>query len=120
MLLFATIATAQDDSRRARPAPRPAPRWPDGTINLGAPPGQTGMWDGGEPLVTTIPNNYEKASAVARALVSFISTRSRSSRGPEPCSTPRHARFLADEPYTRCKPSPAARARFKPPTASNC
>ena len=42
---------------RARPA-APAPRWPDGTINLGAPPGQTGKWEGANVLATD-PNHYE-------------------------------------------------------------
>jgi hypothetical protein len=105
VLLFATIATAQDKSSRARPAPR----WPDGTINLGAPAGDTGKWEGGEPLVTD-PNNYEAQlgrrlrpgrihikdvplQPWARALVAL-----------------RNARFLADEPYTRCKPSPGPRS----------
>jgi len=99
-------AFAQDAGNR--PA-RSAPRWPDGTINLGAPPGETGAWDGAEPL-TTIPENYETVTGRrerpglvhidqvpmhdwARAIVRV-----------------RHERFLADEPYTRCKPSPAARA----------
>jgi hypothetical protein len=94
--------------RGGRPA-RPVPRWPDGTINLGAPPGETGKWDGIEPLATD-PNNYEARigralrpgrlhiddvplQPWARALVKI-----------------RHDRFLADEPYTRCKPSPGPRS----------
>ena len=109
VLLFATLATAQDESRRARTPARPAPRWPDGTINLGAPAGDTGKWEGGEPLVTD-PNNYEAQlgrrlrpgrihindvplQPWARAMVAL-----------------RNARFLADEPYTRCKPSPGPRS----------
>jgi hypothetical protein len=57
VLLLPGAAIAQGrGGAAARPA-APTPRWPDGTINLGAPPGQTGMWVGGEPL-TTIPNNY--------------------------------------------------------------
>ena len=99
-------AFAQDAGNRPV---RSAPRWPDDTINLGAPPGETGTWDGAEPL-TTIPENYETVTGRrerpglvhidqvpmhdwARAIVRL-----------------RHGRFLADEPYTRCKPSPAARA----------
>src|SRR5678816_2765430 len=105
-LLFATQAAAQDESARRA---RPAPRWPDGTINLGAPPGESGKWEGAEPLATD-PNNYEAQlgrrlrpgrihindvplQPWARALVEM-----------------RHARFLADEPYTRCKPSPGPRS----------
>lgn len=104
-VLCGSLTTAQ---RGARPA-RPSPRWPDGTINLGAPPGETGKWDGIEPLATD-PNNYEARigralrpgrlhiddvplQPWARALVKM-----------------RHDRFLADEPYTRCKPSPGPRS----------
>ncbi len=106
LLLFAATAAAQDES--GRPA-RPAPRWPDGTINFGAPPGQTGKWEGQEPLATD-PNHYE----------------ARTGRGPRPARVHiddvplqpwaraivkmRHDRFLADEPYTRCKPSPGPRS----------
>ena len=94
LLLFAATAAAQDES--GRPA-RPAPRWPDGTINFGAPPGQTGKWEGQEPLATD-PNHYE----------------ARTGRGPRPARVHiddvplqpwaraivkmRHDRFLADEP----------------------
>jgi hypothetical protein len=77
-------------------------------MNLGAPPGQIGMWDGGEPL-TTIPSNYERPGGRPRpGLVHLdeipIQPWARA------LLDERHARFLADEPYTRCKPSPAARA----------
>ena len=104
-LVLATIATAQDKPAAARPAPR----WPDGTINFGAPAGELGKWEGGGPLVTD-PNNYEAKlgrrlrpgrihikdvplQPWARALVVL-----------------RNDRFLADEPYTRCKPSPGPRS----------
>ncbi|HVH29227.1 MAG TPA: hypothetical protein VM818_20875 [Vicinamibacterales bacterium] len=30
--------------RRAKEAAQPAPRWPDGRVNLGASPGETGIW----------------------------------------------------------------------------
>jgi len=106
ILPFATCASAQNQSARRA---GPAPRWPDGTINLGAPAGDTGKWEGGEPLVTD-PNNYEAQlgrrlrpgrihindvplQPWARAMVAL-----------------RNARFLADEPYTRCKPSPGPRS----------
>jgi len=105
-LLFAVAIDAQVSAPRPS---RPTPRWPDGTVNLGAPPGETGVWEGEEPLVTD-PLNYETVlgrrprpgrihiddvplQPWARALIKE-----------------RNARFLADEPYTRCKPSPAARS----------
>ena len=104
--VFAAAGAAQEGQGRK---PRPAPRWPDGTINLGAPIGEIGKWEGQEPLATD-PNHYEAQTGRrlrpgrihiddvplqpwARALVKM-----------------RHDRFLADEPYTRCKPSPGARA----------
>ena len=78
-------------------------------MNFGAPSGETGVWDGEEPLATD-PHNYETVlgrrprpgrihindiplQPWARALIEM-----------------RNARFLADEPYTRCKPSPGARS----------
>jgi len=105
-LLSVTPSAAQDGSARRA---GPAPRWPDGTINLGAPPGVDGKWEGAEPLATD-PDNYEAQlgrrlrpgrihindvplQPWARALVAL-----------------RHVRVLADEPYTRCKPSPGPRS----------
>ncbi|MET0212352.1 MAG: hypothetical protein ABW292_05095 [Vicinamibacterales bacterium] len=48
-LLMVIASFAQGDSRRSA---RPAPRWPDGTINLGAPLGEAGTWEGQEALAT--------------------------------------------------------------------
>jgi hypothetical protein len=106
LLLTAASATAQD--RAPVPRPAPAPRWPDGTINLGAAPGQTGMWDGGEPLVT-LPSNYEKVKGQPRPGL-IDAARVPMQPWARALVDERHARFLADEPYTRCKPSPAARS----------
>jgi len=108
VVVLCCAAAAMAQEKASKPA-RPAPRWPDGTVNLGAPPGETGSWDGEEPLATD-PHNYETVlgrrprpghiaiddvplQPWARALI-----------------IERNARFLADEPYTRCKPSPAARS----------
>ena len=101
---FAGASLAQE----TRPARRPAPRWLDGTINLGAPPGQTGMWDGGEPL-TTIPSNYEQVKGRPRPGLVHLD-QIPIQPWAKALLDARHERFLADEPYTRCKPSPAARA----------
>ena len=101
---FAAVSLAQE----TRPARRPAPRWLDGTINLGAPPGQVGMWDGGEPL-TTIPSNYEQVGGRPRPGLVHLD-QIPIQPWAKALLDARHERFLADEPYTRCKPSPAARA----------
>jgi hypothetical protein len=101
-LLYAADAIGQNTLKR------PAPRWPDGTINLGAPPGERGMWDGAEPLVTN-PKNYETRQGKPRPGRVDIS-RVPLQPWAQAVLDVRHARFLADEPYTRCKPSAAARA----------
>jgi len=107
IFLISAIIAAQEPPGR-RPV-RPTPRWPDGTVNFGAPLGDAGVWEGEEPLVTD-PLNYETVlgrrprtgrihindvpiQPWARALLAL-----------------RNERFLADEPYTRCKPSPGARS----------
>jgi hypothetical protein len=41
-VVFAAVAVAQQP---AKPAPLPAPRWPDGRVNLGSAPGQKGYWE---------------------------------------------------------------------------
>jgi len=115
-LLLTGAMTAQDQSPRpagrqprATKPPAPAPRWPDGTINLGAPPGQTGKWEGNEPLVTD-PDNYEnrlgRAERRGRVHINDVPMQA----WARALIKVRNERFLADEPYTRCKPSPAARA----------
>ena len=106
LLLLATTDAVQDEAGRR---PRPAPRWPDGTINLGAPPGATGKWEGAEPLVTD-PNNYEarlgRALRPGRVHIDDVPLQP----WARALFEMRHARFLADEPYTRCKPSPGPRS----------
>src|SRR5688572_11635324 len=107
MMIAATASGQGRGSGPRQPAP-PAPRWPDGTINLGAVPGQTGLWDGGEPLATN-PRNYETVAGRPRpGLVDLKEVPLQP--WAQAVLDERHARFLADEPYTRCKPSPAARS----------
>jgi len=93
----------------ARPA-GPAPRWPDGRLNLGAPPGEKGLWQGDGRLAIN-PNSYEPRSTLnapihitdvplqprARALVDY-----------------RHANVLRHEPPPRCKPSGGPRQLITP------
>jgi len=64
MLCAATASAQGPGGAPPRPAP-PAPRWPDGTINLGGVPGASGLWDGAEPLAT-IPKNYERIAGRPR------------------------------------------------------
>ncbi len=97
---------AQRGQGAAQTAAKPAPRWPDGRVDLNSPVGVKGLWGGGGRLVVN-PKSYDAdrgpQSALihindvplqpwARALVDY-----------------RHAQSLKDEPYTRCKPSPGPR-----------
>ena len=58
------VPPASGAARPARPAPppsKPTPRWPDGRVNLGALPGQSGIWAGDGRLVIN-PKSYEPNS----------------------------------------------------------
>ena len=46
LLAAPSLAQAQGGGR-ARPPSKPAPRWPDGRVNLGPPPGEKGHWNTG-------------------------------------------------------------------------
>jgi hypothetical protein len=105
-LLFALLGVVSpgQNARGNRP-PTPAPRWPDGRIDLNSPQGQPGLW-GGSGRLAVNPRSYEPRTTLnapihidnvplqpwARGLVDY-----------------RHSNFLKDEPYTRCKPSPGPR-----------
>ena len=103
LLTIAGTLSAQDAARNR--AVRPAPRWPDGRVDLNSPTGEKGLW-GGSGRLAVNPKSYEPRTTLnapihidkvplqdwARAMVDY-----------------RHVDFLKDEPYTRCKPSPGPR-----------
>jgi hypothetical protein len=110
LLLIVTLpAMAQRGGAPREPAP-PAPRWPDGRPNLGAIPGQKGLWQGDGRLAIN-PKSYEPRTTLnapihindvplqpwARALVDE-----------------RHAKVLQYEPHPRCKPSGGPRQFVTP------
>src|SRR5262252_5252023 len=64
-MVSAAMASAQGRGGGPPRPSAPAPRWSDGTINLGAPPGATGLWEGAEPLATN-PKNYESVGGKPR------------------------------------------------------
>jgi hypothetical protein len=117
LILFVTLlVTASAYGQRGRggapAAPAgPAPRWPDGHVNLNAPAGSPGLWTGNGGRLAINPNSYEPNTTLnapvhiddvpiqdwAKALTNF-----------------RHQNVLADEPHTRCKPSPGPRQFVTP------
>jgi len=104
-------AMGQQRGARADAPPMPTPRWPDGRVNLNSPPGQKGLWAGNGGRLAINPNSYEPNTTRnapihiddapiqewAKALTNF-----------------RHRNVLADEPHTRCKPSPGPREFVTP------
>ena len=117
LLLFSlSVQPAFAQRNNARPAaPRPAPRWPDGRINFGPVPGQTGLWNaqGGQLARPDSPSDFGLFQAPNLAGADdFILSKPKLSQIPfQPW-----ARALFDyrvrtrmEPYTRCKPSGGAR-----------
>jgi hypothetical protein len=116
LLLLAFLAALPLLAQRGRggaagePA-KPTPRWPDGHVDLNAPPGQPGLWVGNGGRLAVNPDSYEPNATRnapihiddvplqewARALTNF-----------------RHRNVLADEPHTRCKPSPGPRQFVTP------
>ena len=42
---FSIVPSAQRRGGGPPPPSKPTPRWPDGRVNLGPPPGETGIWN---------------------------------------------------------------------------
>jgi hypothetical protein len=102
---------AQSRGAGARAAPTPAPRWPDGRVNLGAPAGETGLWERrGEHLVVN-PRSYQAAATRnARVHIDQVPLQP----WARALTNERHASGLASEPYTRCKPAGGPRQFMSP------
>jgi hypothetical protein len=99
--------------RPARPAPppsKPTPRWPDGRVNLGALPGQAGIWAGDGRLVIN-PKSYEPNST-RNALIHIDNVPLQD--WARALTNARHAEFLRYEPHARCKPSGGPREFVTP------
>jgi hypothetical protein len=65
-LLAIVSVLAQNPQRGAAPAgpPRPTPHWPDGRVNLGAPPGEKGLWAPARIVQVSVnPNSVNRAGA---------------------------------------------------------
>jgi hypothetical protein len=89
-LLVAMLAGPLIGQQKAAPAPsEPAPRWPDGHVNLGSVPGKKGYWElrpglGGVPRADSVP-----FLPWARAVYNY-----------------RTATYSKDSPLVACKPAP--------------
>ena len=106
--LLSTLSFGQNRQQQAQPA-RPAPRWPDGRVNIGTFPGEKGHWirqgraqlaSNPESIIAAGPGGLGTNLSLtdvpfqpwARALYEY-----------------RQANFERDAPHSRCKPSPGPR-----------
>ena len=105
---------AQADQRRGGGPPRPsdpAPRWPDGRINLGAPKGETGLWERRNEHLVINPKSYQAdATKTARVHIDQVPLQP----WARELTNYRHSLALASEPYTRCKPAGGPRQFMSP------
>src|SRR5580704_15136272 len=88
-LLFSISGFAQEKLAQQKPAPEPAPRWPDGRVNLGSVPGKKGYWEvrpglGGTPRPDSVP-----FQPWAKAVYEH-----------------RSSTYSRDSPLVACKPAP--------------
>jgi hypothetical protein len=105
---FAEPSFAQGRGGGAGAKPQPTPRWPDGSVNWGAPVGQTGLWNvaGGifavpDPAPGQKPNLNE--ANAGKPLLSQVPFQ------PWTRAIYDYRQENELEPYTRCKPSGAFR-----------
>lgn len=102
---------AQNRRNTAPPVPSaPAPRYPDGRVNFGPPPGQTGIWLPGAAL------GIRNQLAVETGPNQFPGLKPRLSEVPfQPWARELYEyRRNGFEPHTRCKPSGGARQFLTP------
>ncbi|HLG59144.1 MAG TPA: hypothetical protein VI485_27625 [Vicinamibacterales bacterium] len=90
---------------------RPAPRWPDGRINLGPPAGETGLWERRNEHLVVNPQSYQaNATKTARVHIDQVPLQP----WAKELTNYRQGLSLASEPYTRCKPSGGPRQFMSP------
>jgi hypothetical protein len=110
-LLSSTTVFGQRGGGAPRPAPGPAPRWPDGRINLGAPLGETGVWERRNEHLVINPKSYQAdATKNARVHIDQVPLQP----WARALTNYRHELSLASEPYTRCKPAGGPRQFMSP------
>ena len=110
-LLSSTTVLAQRGGGAPRPAPAPTPRWPDGRINLGAPLGETGVWERRNEHLVINPKSYQAdATKTARVHIDKVPLQP----WARELTNYRHEIALASEPYTRCKPAGGPRQFMSP------
>ena len=113
-MLSAASLPAQNPQRGTAP-PRPAPRWPDGRLNLGAPPGEKGVWaPAGIVQISVNPNSVNRAGANTHLPNNIKIEDVPFQPWARALHEAREAAFESDEPHTRCKISGGPRQFITP------
>lgn len=102
---------AESSAPRAKAASQPAPRWPDGRIRLGAPPGKKGYW--GPASASTLVEDGVKVAINRDGLLENISDADRVAPflpWAKAVYEYRQRTLLKDDPVTRCLPPGGPRA----------
>jgi hypothetical protein len=112
LLAMAPALFAQNAGQRgaAQPPAGPAPRLPNGKVNLGAPLGEKGVWQGDGRLVIN-PDSYEPRSTL-NALVDIKNVPLQD--WARALVDERHKETLKFEPHARCKASGGPREFVTP------
>ena len=109
-LTASLVVAGQRGGGPPRPS-APAPRWPDGRINLGAPKGENGLWERRNEHLVINPKSYQAdATRSARIHIDQVPLQA----WARELTNYRHSLSLASEPYTRCKPAGGPRQFMSP------
>jgi len=110
-LVATTSLQSQGRGAGPRPASAPAPRHPDGRVNFGPPPGETGVWERRNEHLVINPKSYQAAATKsARIHIDAVPLQP----WARALTDHRHQLALASEPYTRCKPAGGPRQFMSP------
>jgi hypothetical protein len=88
------------------------PRFEDGMINLGPPQGALGFWTANNGRLVNDPNNYEAGRRAMNARIDIEDAPLQA--WTLALTNYRQDKFIASEPYTRCKPSGGPRQIMSP------
>ena len=114
--LGAFPADAQRGRGGAPPPPsKPTPHWPDGRVNLGPPPGETGIWTPpGIVQLSVNPKSVNRASPTSHLPNNITLEDVPFQTWARALHAARQANFESDEPHTRCKASGGPREFITP------
>ena len=118
LLVSAALSVAASAQRRggAPPPPsKPTPHWPDGRVNLGPPPGETGLWTPpGIVQLSLNPKSVNRANPMSHLPDNIALEAVPFQPWARALHAARQANFERDEPHTRCKASGGPREFITP------